>query len=350
MREYGGAARSVTWELTLRCNARCKHCASGAGRPRPDELSTREALAICHQLPDVGTECVCLFGGEALLHQDLLLIIAELRSLGIDVSLATNGIALDERRADVLLGSGVTGVSISLDGASPEVHDELRGRRGAWEKAHRAIQLCAERPFDELTVITSVSRANLSELDALADLLALVPGKPMWMINLATSHDPKRFPREDLLDREGYVELARSVDRLAQEYAQYLEITGSHDLGYFSGELFHLHEFQWQGCRAGIDTLGIRSDGKLKGCLILEDRHIEGDLRTDRLIEVWRDPNRFPVNRAFSSELLEGECADCLFGDACMGGCSEVAESYTGTPYAYPFCLYREERDAVRER
>lgn len=347
MDEYRGAARSVTWELTLRCNARCQHCASSAGRPRPSELSTAEALALCDQLPEIGTEWVCLFGGEALLRRDLPRIATRLRELGIDVSLATNGIALDEARADELLGLGVSGLSISLDAASPEVHDALRGRRGAWERAERAIRLSAERAF-ELTVITSVSRRNLGELDALAELLAGVPGGPMWMVNLATCHDPERFPTGELLDRQGYVAMARAVDRLALAYAPDLAVTGSHDLGYFSAELFHLHDFTWQGCRAGIDTLGIRSDGKLKGCLILSDRHVDGDVREERLAEAWRDPRRFAVNRAFEPGLLEGECAGCAFGPVCQGGCREVAESYTGSPYSYPFCLYREERRALR--
>ena len=41
----------VNWELTLACNLRCRHCGSSAGKKRPDELTTDEALAICDQLP-----------------------------------------------------------------------------------------------------------------------------------------------------------------------------------------------------------------------------------------------------------------------------------------------------------
>ncbi len=37
----------VGWELTLRCNLRCKHCGSSAGAERLDELTLDEALALC---------------------------------------------------------------------------------------------------------------------------------------------------------------------------------------------------------------------------------------------------------------------------------------------------------------
>ena len=41
------------WELTLACNLRCRHCASSAGDPRPNELTLGEALDILYSMCEV---------------------------------------------------------------------------------------------------------------------------------------------------------------------------------------------------------------------------------------------------------------------------------------------------------
>ena len=45
----------AVWEITLRCDLACRHCGSRAGRQRPDELSTEEALDLVRQLAEIGT-------------------------------------------------------------------------------------------------------------------------------------------------------------------------------------------------------------------------------------------------------------------------------------------------------
>ena len=62
--------RYVIWELTRACNLKCHHCASGAGKPRRNELTKEEALGICDQLVLMGAPAVCLMGGEVLLRED----------------------------------------------------------------------------------------------------------------------------------------------------------------------------------------------------------------------------------------------------------------------------------------
>src|SRR4029079_14684457 len=74
-----GAARDVdrrwrpvyaVWEITLRCDLACRHCGSRAGRERPDELSTEEALDLVRQMHEMQVDEVTLIGGEAYLRDD----------------------------------------------------------------------------------------------------------------------------------------------------------------------------------------------------------------------------------------------------------------------------------------
>ncbi len=57
---------NCTWELTLRCNLRCRHCGSAAGKCRKGEISLERALRLCKELKELGTREVTLIGGEPL--------------------------------------------------------------------------------------------------------------------------------------------------------------------------------------------------------------------------------------------------------------------------------------------
>jgi MoaA/NifB/PqqE/SkfB family radical SAM enzyme len=67
------------WELTLQCDLACRHCGSRAGRKRPDELSTEEALDLVRQMAELGTKEVTLIGGEAYLREDWVTVAKAIR-------------------------------------------------------------------------------------------------------------------------------------------------------------------------------------------------------------------------------------------------------------------------------
>src|SRR5919112_3718891 len=86
----------VVWELTLACDLKCQHCGSRAGRRRPDELSTDECLDLVRQMARLGTREVTLIGGEAYMRRDWLAIIREIRAQGMNCTLQSGGMHLNE--------------------------------------------------------------------------------------------------------------------------------------------------------------------------------------------------------------------------------------------------------------
>jgi radical SAM protein with 4Fe4S-binding SPASM domain len=197
-------------------------------------------------------------------------------------------------------------------------------------------------------VITSVSRANLGELEAIRDYLMASARGFTWMINIASPRADGRMGRDEALDADGVRRLSAFIHDSRRRCRPDLDVTATHDLGYFSRRYPDLHSFTWQGCEAGLKTLGIRSDGDVLGCLILEDPFVEDNLRRRRLKEIWNDPDAFAYNRRFSIELLQGACRGCEHGEICRGGCRDHAHAFTGAMYHYPFCLHRMERGEPR--
>jgi uncharacterized Fe-S cluster-containing radical SAM superfamily protein len=157
----------LLWEITLRCNFRCLHCAADAGRSRQGELTTREALSLCDRIAEMGIPSVALMGGEPLLRKDWPEIARRLRSHGVEVGLITNGFLFDRRACDRVLELGICQVGVSLDAASPEVHDRIRRVPGAHARAVRAIEAVGDLGIAYPTVITSINKLNFDELDGI---------------------------------------------------------------------------------------------------------------------------------------------------------------------------------------
>jgi radical SAM protein with 4Fe4S-binding SPASM domain len=78
----------------------------------------------------------------------------------------------------------------------------------------------------------------------------------------------------------------------------------------------------FDGCSAGLTSIGIDSVGNVRGCeSMYDERFIEGNLRQRSLREIWEDEDSFAYNRKFKPSMLTGRCADCEYGDICAGGC-----------------------------
>ncbi len=70
MSEFKLYPSAVVWEITFACNMRCIHCGTSAGKRRPDELTTEEALNLIDELAELGSEAITISGGEPLLRDD----------------------------------------------------------------------------------------------------------------------------------------------------------------------------------------------------------------------------------------------------------------------------------------
>lgn len=128
----------VKIKLTWRCNLRCVMC-NVWRQDRSSELTLPRIRSLAGELASLGTQKVHLSGGEVLMRPDILEVIAAFAGQGIQVNLTTNGTLLTPEIAAGMVQSGVRNVSVSLDGATPAVHDAMRGK-GNWKRTVRGIR------------------------------------------------------------------------------------------------------------------------------------------------------------------------------------------------------------------
>ncbi len=333
---FEGFPLVVGWELTLACNLRCGHCASAAGLPRADELNLDEALNLCDQFPALLVQEVDFTGGEPLLRPDWMQIAARLADLKIPIRMVTNGLLLQEN-ALRLKEAGIATVGVSLDGLEA-THDRIRARAGLFRQVIAGIEaaLAAGVP---VAAITAVNRLNVGELPELLNFLKNL-GVRHWQVQPTFALGRAREQEELALPPSTFLEMGEFIRSNLEGCAGAgFCLMPADGVGYYT-EL-DTRESPWRGCAAGLASVGVTSDGKVKGCLSFPDHLIEGDLRARDLWSIWFDAGSFPYNRRFSAADLGPNCRGCEFGEQCQGGCRVMSYAATGRFHNDPYCFHR---------
>jgi radical SAM protein with 4Fe4S-binding SPASM domain len=354
----------AVWELTLRCDLGCRHCGSRAGRPRPRELSTAEALDLARALGKLGVKEVALIGGEFYLRDDWDRIAAEVTRCGMLCSVVTGARQLTPARVERARRAGIGKISISIDGLA-QTHDQLRGSAGSWRAAIDAARRVAASGID-LSVNSQINRLTMPELPAIADLLVDI-GARSWMVILTAAMG--RAADAPALMLQPY-HLLHLFPLLAAIKRERLDPNGiaffpGNNVGYF-GPLAEALRYgaerghAWSGCAAGEATLGIEADGSIKGCPSLPSAdYVRGNVRDRPLADIAaalareHDASSVKTSPVETSPVKTspvetwGFCGRCPFAHRCRGGCTWTSHVLFGRPGNNPLCHFRALRFAA---
>ncbi|MEW5722711.1 MAG: mycofactocin radical SAM maturase [Thermodesulfobacteriota bacterium] len=324
-REGLSAPVNLTWEVTLGCNLRCRHCLSAAGEPRSDELSTLECRAVVDELAALKVFQVNIGGGEPFLREDLVDLLVYAHEKGLVTCVSTNGTLVDDGLAARLSRMKLLYLQVSLDGATAEVNDPIRGR-GTYRRILDGVACLARRgvPFSLNTVLT---RTNFFQLETLRALAA------EYGAELRVS----RF-RPSGRGQESLAALGPDKDQL-EAFCRWLE---THDLVRTGDSFFALTSEKRR--RLGLDMCGaakmtccLSPAGEVFPCAFLQEpEFLAGRLRETRLGEIWR---RAPVFLEFR-RLAVQSCEWCFRFESCRGGCPAVAyHTYRDLSQPDPECM-----------
>ena len=152
-------------DVTYRCNCRCQMCQRWKD-PRSDELRADEYEALAAVLHEMGSHQISIAGGEPLMRDDVFDIIKSFSGRGMSVNICTNGLLI-EKYHEHICNSRATCVTVSLDGASADSHDTIRGIAGSYRQIESGIRRLLEharssRPI--LRVRMTVSNQNVHEM------------------------------------------------------------------------------------------------------------------------------------------------------------------------------------------
>ena len=334
----------AVWELTLQCDLACRHCGSRAGRARPDELTTAEALDLVRQIAELGVFEVSLIGGEAYLREDWAVVAAEIVRLGMRANIVTGGRGFTRERAAKARDAGVREVSISVDGLE-KTHDALRGVTGSFRAAMQAFEAARAAGLD-VAANTQIARPALTEIEALTEHLA-GEGIYGWQASMTVPMGRAADEPDLLLQPFQVLEVLPMLARIhARLVARRIRLWPGNDIGYFGPYeetlRAHMPGRHMAPCSAGRGTLGIEADGSIKGCPSLPtDPYVGGNVRDASLANIWERaaPLRFTRDRTVDD--LWGYCKDCYYAEDCLGGCSWTTHVLFGRTGNNPYCHHR---------
>ena len=135
---------NVSYEITNKCNLECQHCFNKSSKDASIGLNKDELSLLIKELKQINVKNVYITGGEPTCYPYFEYALETFYKNNIEIILATNGYNTLQY-LDVIKKycSPRAGVHISIDGMK-DVHNELRGKKDAYEHAIKTIETLLE--------------------------------------------------------------------------------------------------------------------------------------------------------------------------------------------------------------
>ncbi len=306
----------LLWESTLRCNLNCAHCGSDCRKlssqkdmPKEDFLGVIESI---YPHIDPNNTLIIMTGGEVLMRKDIEEVGLHLYNKGFPWGIVSNGMALDAKRFDSLVRSGMRTLTVSLDGFESQ-HNEMRRHKESFSRAVEAVKLAAKQD-DHLVwdVVTCVTSKSLETIEEFRDFLYSI-GVRRWRIftvipmGRAKDDDTLQLSPDKFRKLLDFIKETRAEGKIALSYA----CEGF--LGGYEGEVRNT----LYNCIAGVNAASILADGSISGCTSIRSDYYQGNIYTDDFWDVWQNRYEKYRNREW---MRKGQCAKCKQFKNCRGG------------------------------
>jgi radical SAM protein with 4Fe4S-binding SPASM domain len=277
---------SVLVELTYRCNLNCYYCYQKNISPAK-ELSLRQWSRVLRGLSECGTFYLTFSGGEPLLRRDFIKIIEVSRTYDFAVSVITNGTLLAPPLIRSLASLGVMDIGISFHAASATLHDRLSGAAGSFDKAYDALCGCAEAGIKAL-IKHSVSKRNFGEfrkLRKMADDIGVLFECDCFVLPQAAG---RASPCS--LEQGQYLSFLKAIKAVPSPCPTKSDIAAQ------------------LNCDAGRSVAGIRPDGEVVPCVLLDIPF--GSLTSSSFGTIWHSSKALRFRK--QEKTLSAECRQCV--------------------------------------
>ena len=278
---------TIHLETTTQCNLACLMCPRTSTLTHPDHqdrnrwhknLSLEQFQTVLRQFDRL--QCIRLHGlGEPLMNPDLIAMVSLASAQGIEVDFTTNAVLLSPAMSKELIQSGLSHLTVSLDGATADTYEKIRvGAQfdAVIENVHQLTmakkRLNKEHPILSINMV--VTRENIHELHDLLHLAKYLGAKEIC----ATPIEPPNRKLESWVpDPCVWRETVRSARKLARELGIVFEDHGS------SSQIQIVNLLpsrKHRGVRCMLPWLApfIRLDGYVTPCCNISDWRVLGGM------------------------------------------------------------------------
>lgn len=346
-RDYSRTPVNVYWEITRACALACRHCrAEASPLADPDQLLFDEGKELLDQIGEFGNPLpqLILTGGDPLARADLYEIIDEAHARGISTSITPAATpALTRDVLSRLEAHSVEGLGLSLDGATAERHDSIRGVPGTFDRTLQAMRWAQELGIP-LQVNTLVSEETAPDLPAVYELLkgyGVARWSLFFLISVGRGKVLQPLSAEDgekLMTWIYDTSLVAPFIVATTEAPSYRRVAleRMREKGLNAEQIKRSPAYRSFGIRDGNGIVFVSHTGEIcpAGFLPL----VVGNIRQNRLARVYRDSEAF---RALHDPTqFEGKCGNCQHHMLCGGSRARAFEATGSALGSDPFCTY----------
>jgi radical SAM protein len=327
----------------------------------PGELNHEESVQLIDQITEFEKPypALLLTGGDPLMRDDFYELIQYAKGKGIYVAVAasvTPKLTLESISRMKQLGVDI--MSLSLDGATPETHDRLRGVKGTWQQTIDALRAAKDAGL-RAQINTTVMRSNVREL---ADIfhIAKMNGSVAWEVFFLIRTG--RGARLESLEADTCEEVMHFLFDAAQhglpvrtaEGPHFRRVRGERERGRepshtclyrdlaarlleIEGPPTHAASLKSTATRDGRGIMFVAYDGEVypSGFLPIST----GKVPVEHLNSIYKSSSLFVGLR--DSKNLKGRCGVCGYREICGGSRSRAFAEF-GDPFAEdPACAYK---------
>jgi len=308
-----GELRSLTLELTKKCNYGCIYCyAREKYSSNEDKLQYDDFINIINQSIELGVELVNLTGGEPLLYEHFYKLVSYINSKQLDILIFTNGSLVSVDTCKFLLDNNCS-ICIKLDSFENSKYKFLTGH----DKIHDILNIinmlvksgynCEDNPILEVnSIATKINLSDILEIWEWCRVRGINPTfTRFWPVG----------------------EAAKTLDMMptSSEMKKLYE-----DVSLIDKKFEKSWEVNFPGC-GGISCrnfyldCSISCDGYIRPCPCI---HInEHNIKNEQLKDVIHNSELFNITRNIEKH-IKGYCAICKYNMLCYG-CRSIAYGLT---------------------
>lgn len=338
----------IYWYLSFRCNLACRHCSvfSSPYVDTSDDLSTEDSMQVIDQMAELGVGTVLVSGGEVLYRPDALQILQGILDRDLDIGLETNGTLLPDGFLELAREGQKRGklvMCISVDGGTPEAHDNVRGPNTFRRTVANLERMRDEGiKFDIQCILNKHNYHSIPNLVEVASSLRPALGNLQFgFLNPVGRGD--EFILEAGLSYQDMNPIFNLITRHGADFdgkilikAPPASIPPQH-LG-----KIHVSKQMSTCVSCQFPLLGVLPNGDITICALSRDNDevFYGNVRDRRLKDIWTEARMDMLRKRYVTATgLEGICGDCIWRNRCKGACRAWAYEHGGTFDApFPIC------------
>ncbi|WP_026883023.1 radical SAM/SPASM domain-containing protein [Clostridium akagii] len=305
--------------VTRNCNLNCKHCYADANN---DKLVVNDTMDIntVKKAVDIVIDCstdkpakVLLSGGEPFIRNDIIQILEYIHEKGGVPYVNTNSLLIREDQMDKLCKYEAE-LLVSLDGATKETHEFIRGKNTYDRTIEQVTKLKAHNVITKLSI--TIHKLNLCELEAFINLAIKLNVDQIAVnpINILSRACELNLPRVNM--KNFHDELAR-ISKISKDHFKYVSQTE-----FVNVASLLLLNYKFYYCGVGAASLVIDYNGDLYPCYNTMQPELKlGNIKKDNILDIWKYSSKLKELRKLDINDFSELCRKCSVKYYCGGAC-----------------------------